>query len=226
MTLRIRIAAEANWMNKISKNIVWVLSVLSYIGIIIYYPKLPEQIPTHWNLRWEINGWSDKKLILLLGLLPIIVLLINDFTNVNPKRANNKKNIKVNNILKSGSSLLLIILNWVSIIIATGSDIKVKFILPAVIGIFFIILGNYMPVLKSNYLIGIRNPWTLSDELVWRKTHKAGGYIFIIIGLLMVIMSFLQTDIINKIGFTALIAGIIGINIYSYLIYQKIKKNP
>lgn len=209
-------------MNKISKNIMWVLSVLSYIGIVICYPKLPEQIPTHWNLQWEINTWSDKKLILLLGLLPIIVLIIN-FTKNNGD--NNKKNIKVNNILQSVISMLLIILNWVTIVISLGSDIKMKFLLPAVIGIFFIILGNYMPALKTNYFMGIRNPWTLEDEIVWRKTHKAGGYLFILIGLLMVIMSLMQADIINKIVFTSLIAVIIGINIYSYLLYHKIKKN-
>ncbi|MGB8453287.1 MAG: SdpI family protein [Anaerocolumna sp.] len=211
-------------MNKISKNIMLVLSVLSYIGIIMIYPKLPEQIPVHWNLQWEINGWGDKKIILLLGLLPIFILIINGFIKRHDTN-NNKKNIKVNNILKCGISMLLIIFNWVSIIIASGSDINMKFILPAFIGVFFILLGNYMPVLKSNFMIGIRNPWTLSNESVWRRTHKAGGYVFIVIGLFMVIMSFMQTEVINKIVFTLLLIGIIVINIYSYLIYQKVMKS-
>ncbi len=212
-------------MGKISKNIMWILSVLSYAGIIICYPRLPEQIPTYWNLGYEIDGWSNKKIILFLGLLPVIILILCDERLKINNRMNNKKYTKVYGIIKYAAALLLIAFCWISVIIVFVPYVKMEFILRAVLGIFFILLGNYMPALKSNYFIGIRNRWTMSDAYVWRRTHKMGGYLFILFGLLMAVMAFFQSAAVNRVVFELLIIGILGVNMYSYIIYRKIKSN-
>ncbi|QHQ62626.1 DUF1648 domain-containing protein [Anaerocolumna sedimenticola] len=211
-------------MNKIRKDIIWILSILSYIGCIIIYPSLPKEIPIHWNVAWEIDNWADKKYIFLIGLFPFIILLIfDDYIRFKHNIGNNKKQIKVKNILKSITALLMILLNWITVAAAFELDVNIKLLIPFVIGSIFIFIGNYMPALKSNYFMGIRNPWTLSNDMVWRKTHKAGGYMFIVIGFLMVLMGFLQRNMINIAVFAVLMISIIGINLYSYLIYRKTK---
>lgn len=212
-------------MSKANKNIMWILSVISYIGVLICYPRLPEQIPLQWNIRWEINSWGNKNHILLLGLIPFLLLLT--FDRMSKYNRNGKvghKHIKVYQILKSSVIILIILLNWVTIMIGMGYDIKLKFILPVLLGIFFIFFGNYMPALKSNYFMGIRNPWTLLDEFVWRKTHKVGGYLFIAIGIFMILMSFIKNNSIHILIFAFIIAGIVVINLYSYLLYRKERK--
>ncbi len=213
-------------MNKIIKIVLWMLSVLSYIGIILCYPRLPEKIPTHWNFRWEIDGWSDKKIILILGLLPLIILFsYAHFFKSKNKFENNTKLAKVYNLLKVVLAIFFIILDWITIATAFGYDIRMKALFPAVMGILFILLGNYMPVLKGNYFMGIRNRWTMSNDTVWRRVHKIGGYLFIVIGFLMMIMGFLQSDAVNLIIFDLLIIGIVGLNVYSYIFYRKINGN-
>jgi uncharacterized membrane protein len=137
----------------------------------------------------------------------------------------NSKHFKVYQLLKAAVILLFIFLNWMTVVIALGVPVKVNILIPIFLGIFFIVLGNYMPALKSNYFVGIRNPWTLSDEFVWRKTHKAGGFLFVFLGLLMIIMSFIQNASINIIIVVLLLISAVGINVYSYLFYRKRGKN-
>lgn len=209
-------------MKKISKNMIWLLAIVSSIGTLFSYPKLPEQIPVHWNLRFEVDGWGKKGSIIGLGLLPLLILICFElFAKFSTRKISNEKHIKVYRILEIATVVLMIGLNWTSIIIALGYNINIGVILPVVMGIFFILLGNYMPALKGNHFIGIRNPWTLNDEYVWRKTHKAGGYLFIIIGVFMIVMGFLKSDYINKIVFIIMLSGIVAINVYSYYIYRK-----
>ena len=212
-------------MSKINNKIMWILSILSYTGILICYPGLPERIPIHWNIRWEIDNWGSKNHFLFTGLLPVVILITFDSIMKYRHGKINSKHFKVYQLLKAAVILLLILLNWMTVVIALGVPIKANVILPVFLGIFFIVLGNYMPVLKSNYFMGIRNPWTLSDEFVWRKTHKAGGFLFILLGLLMFLMSFIQNVGINMIILALLLISAAGINIYSYLIYRKHGKN-
>lgn len=90
-----------------------------------------------------------------------------------------------------------------------------------IIGVLFIVIGNYFKTIKPNYFIGIRTPWTLENETVWKKTHKLGGKMWFIGGILIVILSL----ILNKsLSFTIfmIITGVITIIpiAYSYLIYR------
>ena len=88
-----------------------------------------------------------------------------------------------------------------------------------ILGIFLIIIGNYMPKVPQNYFLGVKTPWALKSEIVWKKTNKVGGYCFIGFGLLIMIAGFL-----NEAGFYLIVLGCIVIVIipmvYSYLIYQ------
>jgi len=93
------------------------------------------------------------------------------------------------------------------------------------IGVLFIILGNYMGKIKPNWFMGIRTPWTLSNEEVWNKTHRLGGKMFILLGLVMICGTFLPSETFWK-AFTVSIVIILLIPmIYSYLLYRKLKEN-
>ncbi len=212
-------------MSKINKKIMWFLTILSYAATLICYPILPERIPIHWNIRWEIDNWGSKNHLLFIGLLPAVILITFDSITKYRHGEINSKQLKVYRLLKAAIILLLILLNWMTVVIALGVPIKASVIMPVIMGIFFIVIGNYMPALKSNYFLGIRNPWTLSDEYVWRKTHRAGGLWFILMGLLMFFMSFIQNTAINIVILAVLLISAVGINIYSFLIYRKHGKN-
>ena len=81
------------------------------------------------------------------------------------------------------------------------------------------ICGNIMPRIRPNYMIGIRNPWTLHDESIWRKTHRIGGWIWFGGGILLCVLSLWQLEFMI---FNAWILFIILVpNLYSYVLYRR-----
>ncbi|BCJ95623.1 hypothetical protein acsn021_31920 [Anaerocolumna cellulosilytica] len=212
-------------MNKISKNIIRFFAVLSFVGILIFYPILPERIPIQWNYNWEVSKMGQKQVILLLGALPLLILILFRYLpKIDPKGENYKRHENVYELIKHVLAVFLILLNWITVAVAFEVHLPFEMILNIVFGVFFVIFGNYLPKFKSNYFIGIRNPWVLSDDTVWRKTHKAGGYIFTSTGLLFIISAFLQYKIFYMGMFYFLLVSIACLNLYSYLLYKRIHK--
>lgn len=208
-------------MNRISKGIMYIVSILNLIGVCFVYPDLPEQIPIRWDVNWNISDWADKYVIFILGAIPILLLILFSLLpKIDPKGKNYEKHKKAYFIMIMVIELFLIIMVWITIAASLNIKMNMKLILPSLFGILFIILGNYLPIIKSNYFFGIRNPWTLSNETVWRKTHRIGGYVFAIMGVIMFILAILNRNG-GKISFVVLIIGILAINIYSFLIYRK-----
>jgi uncharacterized membrane protein len=100
-------------------------------------------------------------------------------------------------------------------------------LLIALIGAFFVVFGNYMQSFKPNYFVGIRTPWTLENEETWRKTHRLGGRLFLIGGLLTIIIAFIaKNNTLLALSFGAIIALISLVPIiFSYVEFKKIHKN-
>lgn len=205
---------------KKSHLILWLITIVSYIGILALYSKLPQIVPTHWDINGEVNGTSDKKMMFLFGGLPILVNgLFYLLPFIDPKRKNYEP--KTYNLMRWAIVLLCLALTWLSVATALKPDLNIKMILPAVIGVSFIVMGNYLPRIKNNFFVGIKNPWALSDDTIWRKTHKAGGYIFLAYGLFMLPMGLIQNNIYNNLVFGFLLFGVIAVNVYSYILFRK-----
>jgi len=100
-----------------------------------------------------------------------------------------------------------------------GQNIPVNVVIPLAMGLLFIIIGSYLTRIKPNWFFGIRTPWTLSSDEVWRKTHKYGAKIFVLGGLLMILAAIFP----NLFGWLMglFILMVLSVIIYSYLIYRK-----
>jgi uncharacterized membrane protein len=92
------------------------------------------------------------------------------------------------------------------------------------VGILFVFMGNYFKVIKPNYFIGIKTPWTLENEEVWKLTHLLAGKMWVIGGIAIVIGSLIVPEDINFYIFMSITAVISFVPIvYSYFIYKKLK---
>ena len=78
-----------------------------------------------------------------------------------------------------------------------------------------------MSQIRHNYFIGIKTPWTLASEYVWKKTHRLGGIAFIISGILMGLSSFIDYKFSGTIIVILIIGMITGLYLYSYLVFNK-----
>lgn len=95
----------------------------------------------------------------------------------------------------------------------------VQAMIPA-LGILFYYCGILIEKSKRNWFIGIRTPWTLSSDAVWEKTHKLGGKLFKISG----IIAFSGIFFLNYaffIFFIPVIFSAIYTVVYSYIEYKK-----
>ncbi len=203
---------------KINKKLVFLI-IVSIIGNIIIYPFIPDKIP-HRNLQMAVDGYSGKWTLFLMPLTTAGMYFLLFFLGKLDKR--NELNIKTYDLLLTLCVLFFILLNIWIVFYSLGYGLNIIRLLNLAMGVFFIILGNYLPRIRTNSLFGIRTPWTLQNEQVWKNTHRLGGYVLIAAGLISFIISFFSS-LIGIIGFIAVTAMIILITcIFSYVNYTKL----
>lgn len=203
-------------------KLIWILIALSIIGTIAILPILPEQIPIHWNVTGEINDYGSKYVSLILASIPALIYLLMMYTpKIDPKKENYKKHLKAYSIIVATISITFIVIHWVTILAALNIVTHVDFFIKLMLGILFVILGNYTTQLRFNYFTGIKLPWTLASETVWKKTHRIGGIGFMIFGIVFVLTSFIRGSLSFIISMASLIILLLFTGFYSYIEYQK-----
>lgn len=203
----------------------WIALAACFIPFIIgivFYNQLPELIPSHWNLAGEVDSYMNKNLFLfgLPTFMIVIFVVCSLATKLDPKNEN---------ISPLMMNLIYAIVPIISIVTYTlcinaalpnGLDIPINFAMTLLLGIIFVVIGNYLPKCKQSYTVGIKTPWTLEDNEVWNKTHRLGGFIFILMGIVFLLSGFISNEyIVYMILFAALIATFIPV-IYSYVLYK------
>jgi uncharacterized membrane protein len=212
-------------MEKIKKEIPFIaLALMPFLYLAYIWNNLPEKVPMHWNAAGEIDRFGDKKelvlmLIMLIGINYFIFLII---PAIDPKR----KLQNMGNKLKSLRLVLTVFMSVLAIFILYSTQQKSSNpeLIFVIVGLLFAFLGNYFKTIKPNYFIGIKTPWTLENEDVWKKTHVLAGKIWVVGGLLMALTFVLpkSIQIYVFLGITAVIT-IIPV-IYSYLEFRKIEQ--
>lgn len=143
------------------------------IFMLVVWNKLPDTIPTHWNLQGEIDGWGPKYIYALIAVGIYVLFLI--IPKIDPRKRN--YTIFSATYYKLRLILMLFISLLSSLVMLDLLYVRLDFtkLLPASILFLLAIIGNYLTTVRSNFFIGIRTPWTIDNEEVWRKTHLLGG---------------------------------------------------
>ncbi|MBN2259013.1 MAG: SdpI family protein [Clostridiales bacterium] len=206
----------------------WILylSLISFAATIVVYRLLPDQIPIHWNASGEIDNYGKRYFSLIMGALPIaLYYMMIIIPKIDPRRDNYFKHTKAYAMIQMAIILFFIGIHWVTTAVALGYEMDVSRYIIIGVGLLFLIIGKYMPQLKHNYFVGIKTPWTLASEVVWKKTHQVGGSLFILFGILMVISAFIKGIFIVFVIITSVIVMVFGLFGYSYIIYCKNDKS-
>ena len=202
------------------------LIILSFLASFYFYKNFPETVPVHWNMDGVADSWgSSFKAAFTFPVINIgIYLIFLILPRVDPKKERYKQFTRTYNVLKTAIIAFLTIIYIVSSLSALAYDINVTRVVTILVGILFIVIGNYMSKIKRNWFLGIRTPWTLSSEDVWNKTHRLGGKMFIFSGLLMASISFLN----SKYQIPLLIISVLSTSLvsvaYSFYLYTKEEK--
>lgn len=209
---------------KIKRTEIIALAVvaLAFLVGILVYPYMPAEMASHWNAEGNSDGVSGK--FLGIFLMPIVMALIYGIfiviARVDPKRENIEKS------RPNFDGIIIVVLAYMmylyALILAWNFGLQFNFnrLFSPAMGILFIAMGAFIKDMKPNWTVGIRTPWTLSDEVVWKKTHKVGGKLFMIAGVISIFGAVFPNYAMWLILVPILFVSIFSV-VYSYVIFKK-----
>jgi uncharacterized membrane protein len=189
------------------------------------WPQIPAdaQIPVHWGPSGEADGFGPKWLGLLglplvgAGILALFALL----PRIEPRRQNLERSATAYVGTGIAAVAFMGVLHVVAVMAALGDEANVVRVVELGTGVLFVVIGNYLGKTRSNWFFGIRTPWTLSSERSWNRTHRLGGYLFVGLGVAIMLAALLlapETFVwLLLIGIFGSIAVLFG---YSYLAWR------
>lgn len=202
-----------------------ILLLAPFVVSLILSDRVPDTVPTHFNLQGEADDFGPKWIILYmlpaLGLVIYLGLLF--LPGIDPKKRIEETQKPIAAI-RLVLALFMVGLYSIMMLIVTGSDIDINSYVFIAVGILFIGFGNYMNSVKPNYFIGLRTPWTLESPIVWKKTHRLGSKIWMVGGIIIVVSKLVFSEGVNAIIFGISIAIMVLVPlIYSYTEFKKLE---
>lgn len=200
---------------------------LMFIVAFIVYPYVQDPMITHWNAKGQPDGYTDKAIGLFL--IPAIILIIYTLLQLIPKIEveQYKKNIqyfyKYFFIFKLIFVLFIFGMYVTTLLPNLGYNIDILLYLMPAIAVFFLYTGYMMEKTKRNFFIGIRTPWTLSSDIVWKKTHQVGGKLFMLLAL-VALATIIQPEYMFYVFIISMLLVTAFVMIYSYFLYQRLPK--
>ena len=214
-------------MIKENKKKLIITSIIILVPIIIgliLWNKLPDKLPTHWNSAGEIDGWSSKAFAVLglPGFLFAVHWVCVLASSADPKKQNIEG--KVLNIVLWICPIISVLGAVLMYGVALGMEFRVEKIIPLLVGVVFIVIGNYLPKCKQSYTMGIKLPWTLNDEENWNRTHRLGGKLWVACGVVIILSMFLPNKFMVAIFLSVIAVAVLVPTVYSYLIFREKEK--
>ncbi len=200
-----------------------IISIIPLVGFYILLGDITGDVPTHFNISGEVDQMGSKNLYLYLAFIPLVIFVINELINILNV---DDINIEIRNKIILGIIIFMDFIAIGSMYAAANNEFVIGRFIFIAMGLLMIVIGNVLNKLEPNYYIGIRLPATLKSERVWYKTHHRGGWLFVMYGILIMIVSIFvkQTEFL----FATMIIGItyilIDLIVYSRKLYR-LEKN-
>jgi uncharacterized membrane protein len=207
--------------------ILWVVLIVPFIYLAFIWSRIPEQIPTHWGIDGKPNDYSNKYFGSLL--IPCMNIALYFFLLFIPRIDPRAKNYDLFKgayfAIRMAIIGFLCLTYFLTMEASLNKNIDPVKWIPAGVCLLIAIMGNVMTKVRPNYFVGIRTPWTIESPVVWQKTHRLAGKIWVLGGIAGFLFSifvrgyFLPGFLIGLIAVIALVPAV-----YSYIIFQKLKK--
>ena len=148
------------------------------------YADLPDNIPSHWNARGEVDRYISKS----WGIFMLPLITVGTYGAlwlaplISPRGFRMEDFRPVVALLRLAITAMLSVVSLAVMFSATNSSIDMISVMMGSTGILFMVLGNYLGKIRKNFFLGIRTPWTLASDEVWARTHRLGGWLFLLAG--------------------------------------------
>jgi len=193
------------------------------VASLLAAPDLPQEVVTHWNAAGEPNGYAPRWVA--MSLLPAIgAALLGLFAvipRIDPLGENIREFRAVYEWLAVGTVALLSYVHGVMLLVNVGVEASVFQLVAPAVAALYVAVGFVLGRAEQNWFVGIRTPWTLSDEQVWDRTHSRAAPLFKVSGLLalgaLVVPEYATAFLVGPVAVVALVT-----TVYSYVAYRRI----
>ncbi len=207
--------------------ILWITIISPVILYLFLIHQLPALIPVHYNAAGKPDNFASP-IKFLTNIVPeniVLYLVFLALPKIDPKKNNYFFFTRAYFFIRFAVHLFLSALACISLLAATGWKLNIPRLITLGVMILFSILGNYMINIKPNWFVGIRTPWTLSNPLVWKKTHSLGGRMMFILGITGFVLILILPPAASP-AIVLIAAGILVVFafLYSYILYRKLER--
>ncbi len=183
------------------------------------WQHVSDRLAVHWNLAGDADRYVGK----VQGLLelPLIALglslLLTVLPRFDPGRANYASFGAAYTVIRVAMLAMLAAIHSLVVAVALGHAPRVSLVVPVLTGCLLVVLGSVMGKVRPNWFVGIRTPWTLSSKRSWTRTHRLGGWLFVLLGTAFVVSGFAESNVAHLIPLLLAGAAVLILVAFSYL---------
>jgi uncharacterized membrane protein len=185
--------------------------------------QLPARVASHWDLHGQVNGSMSRTMLLLL--LPVLALatagILLIAPHLDPKRRNFPLHAGAYWIVGNGVLILLAAVHVFTLGYNLGWPINISAAIGVGVGLLLMVMGNVLTRVRPNWIFGVRTPWTLSSDRSWRETHRFTGYLFVLVGLFVLVTGFTAPHAVTIVLMVGVLAAAIAGVVYSYFAWKR-----
>jgi len=204
-----------------------VFAVLPVIIVSILYSRLPDKIPMHWDFGGNVSYEEKWQLFLVAIMSPVMQAMFLLLPRIDPRKQSYDKFQDGYELFQFAMQLFMLIILLIVITEAyRPGTVNVATSICAICSLLFIVLGNMLPKFRQNFFCGFKNPWTLSSERVWTRTHRMAGKMMFASGVLGLVGAFVPNAMVKFIMlFVPIMITCIVPSVFSYIWFRQEKQS-
>lgn len=198
----------------------WGLIAAMWMLSAVAWTEVPDRIPVHWGLSGEVDRYGGRtEGLLLLPLVAVgVYALLRLAPRLDPARANYAQFAGAYGVIRLAVIGLFAAIHGFVLLSARGVATDAAVVVPVAVGGLFVAVGNVTGKLRPNYFVGIRTPWTLTSKLAWTKTHRRGGWLFVLAGLASIAAGLGGVAWALAVPVVLVLACVVYLSAYSYVV--------
>lgn len=201
----------------------YVLMFLPLAVTLFALQYLPDQIPAHYDFNQQVTRWGSKYEALIFPILSMgfggIMRIVTKFAAKQEDSGTNNEKVCITAgilglVLFNAMSFYYLYTSYKQVENLSSVCVDIYQIMIVLLGLFFVVIGNIMPKVRMNSVLGLRTTWSMKNEITWKKSQRFGGITFILIGIAMILTCFLTKGISCFLISMGLLLASLPIDIY------------
>ena len=200
------------------------IALLTTVASLVVYPDLPQQMAVHFDATGQPDDYLSKPFA--VGLLPALAVGLTALVAFSPRLDPLGENFaafqRYYDLVAVVTVGILAYVHGLVLAYNLGYAFQMQQVLAPMLAVVGVTFGYVIEHAEQNWFVGIRTPWTLSSEEVWKRTNERSGILFKIAGVVALLaIPFPEYFVYVAIAPLALAALIP--TVYSYVLYRRLE---